>query len=45
MIDTRVAITIIPKVVANEMKLYIIICIDGVIQLDSSFVYVVGSVK
>jgi len=45
MIDTKVAITIIPKVVANEMKLYITRCIDGVIQLDSSSVYIFGSVK
>jgi len=45
MIDTEAAITIIPKALTNEMNLYITRCIDGVIQLDSSFVYFVGSVK
>ena len=45
MIDTRVAITMIPKVVANEMKMYITRCIDDVIQLDSSFLDVVGNLN
>jgi len=45
MIDTKAIITMIPKVAADEMKLYITICIDGIIQLDSSSIYVVGSVK
>ena len=44
-IDTRAASTIIPKDVADEMKLYITQCIDGVIQLDYSLVDVIGSVK
>jgi len=37
MIDSKAAITMIPKAVANEMNLYITICIDGFIPLDSSF--------
>ena len=45
MIDSKAAITMIPKAVANEMNLYITICIDGFIPLDSSFVHVIGSVK
>jgi len=45
MINTRVAIPIIPKVVANKIKLCITQCINKVIQLDSSLVDVVGSVK
>jgi len=45
MIDTETAITVIPKAITNEMKLYITRCIYDFIQLDSSFVYVVGSVK
>jgi len=45
MINTRATITIIPKAVANEMKLYITRCIDGVIQLDSSSIDIAGSVK
>lgn len=45
MIDTEAAITIIPKVDTNEMKLYITGCIDAFIQLDSSHVNVIGSVK
>jgi len=45
MIDTRAIITMVPKAVANETKLYITRCIDGVIQLDSSSIDMVGSVK
>lgn len=45
MIDTEPAITMIPKAVANKMKLYITRCIDCVIQLDSSSIYIIGSVK
>lgn len=45
MIDTKATITMIPKAVIDEMKLYITRCIDGVIELDSSLVDVVGSVK
>jgi len=45
MIDTRATITIIPKAIANEMKLDITQCIDEVIQLDSFSTHVVGSVK
>jgi len=45
MIGTRAAITMIPKAVVDEMKLYITRCIDGVIQLDSSSIDVFGSIK
>lgn len=45
MIDVGAAITFIPRLVVNEMKLYITQCIDRVIQIDSSLVDVVGSVK
>ena len=45
MIDIGSTITMIPKVVANEMKLYITRWIYGGIQLDSSSVDVFGSVK
>ena len=45
MIDTEATIVIIPKAIANKMKLYITRCIDGVIQLDSSSVDIIGSVK
>jgi len=45
MIDTRASISLIPKYIANEMKLYITRCIDEFIQLDSSLIDVVGSVE
>jgi len=45
MIDIEVAITMISKAIVDEIKLYITRCIDGVIQLDSSLIDVVGSVK
>lgn len=45
MIDTGANIIVIPKIITNEMKLYITRCIDGFIHLDSSLVDVIGSVK
>lgn len=44
-INTRDASTIILKFVADERKLYRFQCIDGVIQLYSFLVDVIGSVK
>lgn len=45
MIDTRAISTIIPKVIVDKMKLYIIWYIDGVIKLDSSLMDMIESVK
>lgn len=45
MIDIRAIITVIPKFVVNEMKLYITRYIYGFIQIYSSLVDVIGSVK